>query len=101
MTHEKTYNVCPYCGSSNVGVDVDIRISCHIKNNKLYSDNTYVNNPDALYNEIKRSCIEEDFGGRCYECEKAFDVEAVDDKGVCFAKTSFIRKIDQKYFNIS
>ena len=100
MIHEKIYNVCPYCGSSNIDIDVDIRISCHIKNNKLYSDDTCINNPDALHNEIKEQCVEEDLGGHCNDCKKTFDVESVDDKGVCFVKTSFMRKIDRKYFDM-
>ena len=81
--YEKTYNVCPYCGSSDVVVNVDVRISsCHIKN--PISELEY---------SISRAGID-DLSGHCNDCKEYFYVEAVDDKGVCFCK------IDQKYFNV-
>ena len=93
--YEKTYNVCPYCGSSDVVVNVDVRISsCHIKNNKICLNDEYIKNPiSELEYSISRAGID-DLSGHCNDCKEYFDVEAVDDKGVCFCK------IDQKYFNV-
>ena len=95
MMHEKIYNVCPYCGSSDVVVNVDARISsCHIKNNKICLNDEYIKNPiSELEYSISRAGID-DLSGHCNDCKEYFYVEAVDDKGVCFCK------IDQKYFNV-
>ena len=87
MVHEKAYNVCPYCGSSNIAVNVDIRISsCHIENNKICLNDEYIKNPiSELEYSISRADID-DLLGHCNDCEQFFDVEAINDKGVRFCK---------------
>ena len=59
-----------------------------------YDIDEYIKNPiSELEYSILRAGID-DLSGHCNNCKEFFDVEAVDNKGVCF------RKIDQKYFNV-
>lgn len=87
MMHKKAYNVCPYCGNSNVVVNVDIRISsCHIKNNEICLNDEYIKNPiSELEYSISHAGID-DLLGYCNDCKEYFDVEAINDKGVRFCK---------------
>lgn len=94
---EKTYNVCPYCGSTDISIDVDIRVTCHIENNKSCLDSRY-KDKDVLQAEINYAGLN-DIGGYCNDCEEYFDVEGRYDKGICFMKINGHRRMDRKYIN--
>ena len=90
---EKRYNACPYCGSSNISIDVDVRVTCHIENDKICLDDPYLN-PDVFRSEI---CDVNDIGGYCNDCEKYFDIDFDTTKGVYCVKIDTLRRMEKKY----
>ena len=90
-------NVCPYCGSENVTVDVDVRIGCHIEDGQIMLNDEYL---DRSGRELARAVSEsgwEDYGGYCNDCGEYFDVDHVDDSGVYFTPDDGGRIMDKKY----
>lgn len=93
-------NVCPYCGSENVTVDVDVRICCHVKDGRLALYDEYL---DSSGEELDRAVSEaslDDLGGYCNDCGEYFDFDHADDSGVYFVPCEGSRKMDKKYSEV-
>lgn len=70
----------PYCSSTDIVVDVNVTIVCHLEDGMLMLDDGYFDNSarQSAYNLEKDDL--DDMKGFCHHCGSYFDVDHVDEK---------------------
>lgn len=81
---EMTKNCCPFCGSKNITIDVDITVGTRFENGMLVLDeNNFGTHRDAIDEAIEAAGYDQ-MRGFCYDCSAYFAVHHIDDSGVYF-----------------
>ena len=79
-----TKNCCPFCGSKNITIDVDISVSTRFENSMLVLDEkNFSTHRDAIDEAIQTAGYDQ-MRGFCYDCGAYFTVDHIDDSGVYF-----------------
>ena len=74
-------NRCPYCNSSDIAIDVNVTIGCHLEDGMLMLDDGYFDNSARQLAENLEGATLDDMKGFCHHCGGYFDV---DEKGFWF-----------------
>lgn len=83
---ETTKNCCPFCGSKNITIDVDITVGTRFENGMLVLDEkNFGTHRDAIDEAIEAAGYDQ-MCGFCYDCGAYFTVDHIDDSGVYFNK---------------
>ena len=77
---EMTKNCCPFCGSKNITIDVDITVSTYFENGILIINKRDFN----IIDEAIEAAGYDQMCGFCYDCGAYFTVDHIDDSGVYF-----------------
>ena len=77
-------NRCPYCNSSDIAIDVNVTIGCHLEDGMLMLDDGYFDNSARQLAENLEGATLDDMKGFCHHCGGYFDVDHVDEKGFWF-----------------
>ena len=75
-----TKNCCPFCGSKNITIDVDITVSTYFENGILIINKRDFN----IVDEAIEAAGYDQMCGFCYYCGAYFTVDHIDDSGVYF-----------------
>ena len=78
---ETTKNCCPFCGSKDITIDVDITVGKKKKNGILIVKENFDTN--AIDEAIQTAGYDQ-MRGFCYDCSACFAVDHIDDSGVYF-----------------
>ena len=77
-----TKNCCPFCGSKNITIDVDITVSTYFENGILIINKRDFN----IIDEAIEAAGYDQMCGFCYDCGAYFTVDHINDSGVYFNK---------------
>ena len=80
-------NCCPYCGSEDITIDVDITVSAHFENGTLFLDEKRFGTYRDAIDEAIQGAGYDQMRGFCYDCGADFGVDHIDDAGVYFRKS--------------
>ena len=72
-------NRCPYCNSSDIAIDVNVTIGCHLEDGMLMLDDGYFDNSARQLAENLEGATLDDMKGFCHHCGGYFDVDHVDE----------------------
>ena len=78
---ETTKNCCPFCGSKDITIDVDITVGTYFKNGILIVKENFDTN--AIDEAIQTAGYDQ-MCGFFYDCSACFAVDHIDDSGVYF-----------------
>lgn len=81
-------NRCPYCNSTDISIDVDVTIGCHLEDGMLMLNDGYFDNSASQLVENLESATLDDMKGFCHHCGGYFDVDHVDENGFWFHSES-------------
>ena len=76
-----TKNCCPFCGSKDITIDVDITVGTYFKNGILIIKENFDTN---VIDEAIVTAGYDQMRGFCYDCSACFAVDYIDDSGVYF-----------------
>lgn len=79
-----TANRCPYCNSTDINIDVDVIIGCHLEDGMIVLDDGYFDSSARQLAENLEEADLDDMKGFCHHCGSYFNVEHVDEKGFWF-----------------
>lgn len=79
-----TANRCPYCNSTDIAIDVDVIIGCHLEDGMIVLDDGYFDSSARQLAENLEEADLDDMKGFCHHCGSYFNVEHVDEKGFWF-----------------
>ena len=77
-------NRCPYCNSSNIAIDVNVTIGCHLEEGMLMLDDGYFDRSARQLADNLEEADLEDMKGFCHHCGSYFDVDHDDERGFWF-----------------
>lgn len=80
---ETTKNCCPFCGSKDITIDVDITVGTYFKNGMLIVKENF--DTKAIDEAIEAAGYDQ-MCGFCYDCGAYFTVDHINDSGVYFNK---------------
>lgn len=80
-----TKNCCPYCGSKDITIDVDITVGTRFENGMLVLDKKHFNTYQDAIDEAVEAAGYNQMKGFCYDCDANFSVDHIDDTGVYFS----------------
>lgn len=81
-----TKNCCPYCGSKDITIDVDVTVGTRFENGMLILDEKHSGSCWNTINEAIEAAGYDQMQGFCYDCGGYFDIDHIDDAGVYFRK---------------
>ena len=79
-----TKNCCPFCGSKDITIDVDITVSTRFENGMLVLDEKNFSTHRDAIDEAIETAVYDQMHGFCYDCDAYFAVDHIDDSGVYF-----------------
>lgn len=77
-------NKCPYCNSSDIAIDVNVAIGCHLEDGMIVLNDSYYDNSARQLAENLEGAALDDMKGFCHHCGGYFDIDHFDENGFWF-----------------
>ena len=77
-------NKCPYCNSSDIAIDVNVVIGCHLEDGMIVLNDSYYDSSARQLAENLEGATLDDMKGFCHHCGGYFDVDHADENGFWF-----------------